>query len=57
MTYERSWRRSKISSPIYKQSFDLRTGVCLEDPSVVLPTYPVRVNAGIVEVNVPPRTR
>ena len=30
-------RRPKIASPIYKQSFDLETGVCLDDASVVLP--------------------
>jgi nitrite reductase (NADH) small subunit len=33
----------KVSSPIYKQSFNLLTGECLDDPSVKLPTYPVRV--------------
>jgi nitrite reductase (NADH) small subunit len=33
----------KVSSPIYKQSFSLLTGECLDDPSVKLPTYPVRV--------------
>lgn len=40
----------KIASPIFKQSFDLRTGVCLDDPSVALTTYPVRVRAGRIEV-------
>jgi nitrite reductase (NADH) small subunit len=33
----------KVSSPIYKQSFNLLTGECLDDPSVKLPTYPVQV--------------
>jgi nitrite reductase (NADH) small subunit len=33
----------KIASPIYKQSFDLRTGVCLDDEAVTVPTYPVRL--------------
>lgn len=42
----------KITSPIYKQSFDLRTGQCLEDASVTVPTWPVRVRAGRVEVRV-----
>jgi nitrite reductase (NADH) small subunit len=32
-----------VASPVYKQSFDLRTGQCLDDPSVASPTYPVRV--------------
>lgn len=40
----------KIASPIYKQNFDLRTGVCLDDPSVTLPIYPVRVRAGRIEI-------
>jgi nitrite reductase (NADH) small subunit len=33
----------KVSSPIYKQSFSLLTGECLDDPSMKLPTYPVQV--------------
>jgi nitrite reductase (NADH) small subunit len=33
----------KIASPIYKQNFDLRSGVCLDDDKVKVPTYPVRV--------------
>jgi nitrite reductase (NADH) small subunit len=33
----------KIASPIYKQNFDLRSGICLDDPTVTVPTYPVRV--------------
>ena len=40
----------KIASPIFKQSFDLRTGQCLDDPSVRLPIYAVRVRDGRVEV-------
>ena len=45
--------RPKIASPIYKQSFDLETGECLDDPSVRLPVYPVRIRAGRVEVGIP----
>ena len=45
--------RPKIASPIYKQSFDLETGECLDDPSVRLPTYPARIRAGRVEVGIP----
>src|SRR5689334_22240352 len=40
----------KVASPIYKQNFDLSSGRCLDDPKVCLPTYPVRVRAGRVEV-------
>jgi nitrite reductase (NADH) small subunit len=46
--------RPKIASPIYKQSFDLETGACLDDADVTLPTYPVRVrDDGRVEVGIP----
>jgi len=46
--------RPKIASPIYKQNFDLETGVCLDDPNVVLATYPARVRGGRIEVAVSP---
>jgi nitrite reductase (NADH) small subunit len=39
-----------VASPIYKQVFDLRTGHCIDDDSVALGTWPVRVVEGIVEV-------
>ncbi len=42
---------AKVSSPMYKQSFDLRTGACLDDPSVVLPVFAVRVAGGRVQVH------
>lgn len=42
--------RCKVTSPMYKQSFDLATGVCLDDPSVSLPVYEVRIVDGVVEV-------
>ena len=40
----------KITSPIYKQGFDLRSGQCLDDPAVKIPTYQVRVVNGQVEL-------
>jgi nitrite reductase (NADH) small subunit len=36
----------KIASPIFKQNFDLQTGVCLDDPSVRLAVYRVKVEGG-----------
>ncbi|MCY4011556.1 MAG: nitrite reductase small subunit NirD [Gammaproteobacteria bacterium] len=39
-----------VASPIYKQHFDLRTGRCLEDGTVVVRTFPVRVVDGRVQV-------
>jgi len=43
----------KIASPIYKQTFDLRTGQCFEDSQVRLRTFPVRVRDGRVYVGLP----
>ena len=42
----------KIASPIYKQSFCLRTGQCLDDATVSVPVYPTRIRDGKVEVSV-----
>ncbi|HEX5658910.1 MAG TPA: nitrite reductase small subunit NirD [Polyangiales bacterium] len=42
--------RPKVASPIFKQNFDLATGECLDDPTVSVPAYAVRVCDGIVEV-------
>jgi nitrite reductase (NADH) small subunit len=42
--------RATVASPIYKQVFELATGVCLDDPRVTVRTYPVRLAGGIVEV-------
>ena len=39
-----------VASPLLKQRFDLRTGVCLDDPAVVVPSYEVRVVDGMVVV-------
>ncbi|MDB4973794.1 MAG: assimilatory nitrite reductase small subunit [Myxococcaceae bacterium] len=45
--------RIKVASPIYKQSFALDTGECLDDETVSVPAYEVRVCDGIVEVKEP----
>lgn len=42
-----------VASPVYKQVFDLRTGLCLDDPAVAVATFPVRVVDGVVEVGRP----
>jgi len=39
-----------VASPIYKQRFDLRTGRCLDDASVRVRTWPVRIEDGWVQV-------
>ncbi len=46
-----------VASPMYKQVFDLRTGVCLDDPRVTVPVYPIRCRDGVVEVAVPEEGR
>jgi nitrite reductase (NADH) small subunit len=40
----------KVASPMYKQSFSLRTGICFDDPTVTLTTYVVREVDGFIEV-------
>ena len=42
----------KVASPIYKHNFDLKTGQCLDDPEVRLPTWEARVIDGIAQVRV-----
>jgi nitrite reductase (NADH) small subunit len=42
----------KVASPIYKQNFNLLTGQCLDDETVSIPTYQVRVVEGRVQVAV-----
>ena len=40
-----------MASPMHKQAFDLRTGLCLDDAAVRVPTYEVLVDAeGMVGV-------
>lgn len=39
-----------VASPIYKQHFDLTSGVCLEDESVRVKTFPVREFNGQIEL-------
>jgi len=39
-----------VASPIYKERYGLRTGACLDDESVSVPSYPVRVTDGVIHV-------
>ena len=43
----------KIVSPIYKQSFALETGECLDDPDVRLTVFPIRLAGGRIQVSLP----
>jgi nitrite reductase (NADH) small subunit len=42
-----------VASPMHKQHFDLRTGACLDDPTVTVTVYPVRVADGTILVGAP----
>jgi len=39
-----------VASPLYKQHFDLETGQCLEDQSVTIKTYAVRLAGDTVQL-------
>ena len=43
----------KVASPMYKQTFDLRTGQCLDNPAMSVPAFPARVVDGRVQVALP----
>jgi nitrite reductase (NADH) large subunit len=40
----------KVASPMFKQSFSLRTGACLDDEGVAVDSIPVRIVDGVVEI-------
>jgi nitrite reductase (NADH) small subunit len=42
----------KVASPIYKQNFNLKTGQCLDNEAVSVPTWTSRVVEGKVQINV-----
>lgn len=42
----------RVTSPTHLGSFALASGVCLEDRRVIVPSYVVRVRAGMIEIAV-----
>jgi nitrite reductase (NADH) small subunit len=40
-----------VASPLYKQHYNLQTGVCLEDETVKIPVYAIRIDNGSVQVD------
>ena len=40
-----------VASPVYKQHFNLKTGCCLEDETVKIPAYSVRIDQSHVQIN------
>jgi nitrite reductase (NADH) small subunit len=45
--------RPKVASPIYKQSFCLESGLCLDDENVQIPVFEARVREGSIEIGGP----
>lgn len=41
-----------VTSPLLKQAFLLKSGVCLDDESVALEVYAVEVQGGVIRVGV-----
>ena len=39
-----------VASPLYKQHFSLKTGWCIDDNTVQVPTYAIRIENSRVEV-------
>ena len=39
-----------VASPVYKQHFCLKTGRCLEDETVTLAAYPIKIANGRVQI-------
>jgi len=39
-----------VASPLYKQHFDLTTGICIEDNSVSVNIYPVRLDGTTIQL-------
>lgn len=48
--------RPTVASPLHKQVYDLATGECFTSPDYALRTFPVRVDGGVVQVQVQPAT-
>ena len=42
--------RPVVVSPVYKQAFDLNTGLCLDSPDHSVAVHSVRVRDGVVEL-------
>lgn len=43
-----------VASPMYKERFDLRTGSCLDSPTVSVAVHEARITEGVIEVRVQP---
>ena len=41
-----------VSSPLYKQHFSLKTGICFEDETVINDIYAIRIENNRVEISI-----
>ncbi len=41
-----------VASPLHKQHYSLKTGVCLDDQRVIINTYGIRIENDRVEINI-----
>ena len=41
-----------VSSPLYKQHFSLKTGICFEDETVINDIYAIRIESDRVEISI-----
>jgi NAD(P)H-dependent nitrite reductase small subunit len=41
-----------VASPLYKQHFNLETGACMDDETVKVEAYAIRINGERVEVSI-----
>jgi NAD(P)H-dependent nitrite reductase small subunit len=41
-----------VASPLHKQHFSLKTGVCFDDENVKVDTYGIRIKNNRIEVNI-----
>ena len=44
-----------VASPLYKQHFCLETGQCLEDESIQVPVFDIKIEDGNVFINAEPK--
>lgn len=40
-----------VASPLYKQRFSLKTGICFDDDTISIGTYKIRIENNRVEIN------
>ncbi|MCJ2377099.1 nitrite reductase small subunit NirD [Vibrio sp. ZSDZ34] len=39
-----------VASPLYKEAYSLRTGICLDNDKLKLDTFPIRIEKSLVQV-------